>query len=912
MTFKWGMIGHAPKSQVWRVVVIEDNPDDRVEIRRLLLQGSERRYKFVEAETGAEGVRIVLDPTDGPPDCVVLDYSLPDTNAVEVLAALVGPDGLTVCAVVVLTGSTGHEQTRAVLRAGAQDYLGKGWMTAESLTRAVENAIERWELARELSGREALLRASEERLRLAVEASGTGLWSWDVETDAVTWSPECYPIHGVAVGAFDGTGAAFFRLVHPDDRARVEATVRQAIDSRTLYECDFRVVRPDGTAVWVANRGRCSYDSAGRPLRVLGTITDISDRKEAEDRLRASEEFNRSLMNGSSDCVKVLDLDGRLLTINGPGLCAMEIDDFTPLCGQEWMTLWPAETRPNIEQGLARVRGGDSYSFQAFCPTAKGTPRWWDVAVSPVRDGDGRVVRLLSVSRDMTERKRAEEAVRASEERLARAQRAASVGTWDWDITADQANWTAEAWQLFTASVDTDRPVNYNSWQACVHPDDRERAAAIVAAALVAGPYRDEFRVRYRDGREAWLESAGEVIRDEHGRAIRMLGTIRNITDRKQMEQALRDADRRKDEFLATLAHELRNPLAAARSAVKFLQMKGPAIPELQWARDIIDRQTQAMTRLIDDLMDVSRINQGKIDLQLEHVELAKIVQGAVETCRSLIEEMSHELTVTLPAGPVIVNADLTRLAQVIQNLLNNAAKYTERGGRIHLSAELQGSDVLVSVKDTGIGIPADKLAGIFEMFSQVQGALSRAQGGLGIGLSLVKRLVEMHSGSIEAKSDGPGKGSEVVVRLPIVVEKTYAHQASDDSDKSTPTSDLRILVVDDNKDNADVLAMLLKMMGNTIHTAYDGEEAVAAAREFRPHVVLCDIGLPKLNGYQACRLMKQQAWDVKMILIALTGWGQDDDRNKSAEAGFDHHLVKPVDTQALMNLLAGLETVKV
>ena len=377
-------------------------------------------------------------------------------------------------------------------------------------------------------------------------------------------------------------------------------------------------------------------------------------------------------------------------------------------------------------------------------------------------------------------------------------------------------------------------------------------------------------------------------------------------------KEALRDADRRKNEFLATLAHELRNPLAPVRNAVEILRMKGPDIPELHWARDIIDRQTQAMTRLIDDLMDISRINQGKLELKREQVELANIVQGAIETSRPLIESMGHELTVTLPPGPVIVDADLTRLAQVFLNLLNNAAKYTERGGRIDLRAELQGSDVVVSVTDTGIGIPADKLPTLFEMFSQVEEALSRSQGGLGIGLCLVKRLVEMHGGSVEAKSGGLGQGSEFVVRLPIVVEQTYPRQASDDGDQAQPTSDLRILVVDDNRDAAESLAMLLKMMGNNVHTAHDGEEAVTAAREFQPQLVLCDIGLPKLNGYEACRQMKAQAWDKNMILIAVTGWGQDDDRRKSAAAGFDHHLIKPVDPQALMKLLAKLESVKV
>lgn len=377
--------------------------------------------------------------------------------------------------------------------------------------------------------------------------------------------------------------------------------------------------------------------------------------------------------------------------------------------------------------------------------------------------------------------------------------------------------------------------------------------------------------------------------------------------------EALKEADRRKDEFLATLAHELRNPLAPVRAAVGFLHQQGLDNSQFEWARDVIDRQTRAMTRLVNDLMDVSRINQGKVELKRELVDLANVVQGAIETSRPLIESMAHELTVTLPPNPhsVVVDADPTRLEQVFLNLLNNAAKYTERGGRIHLRAEVQGSDVVVSVTDTGIGIAAHKLPTIFEMFSQVEGALFRSQGGLGIGLCLVKRLVELHGGSVEARSDGLGKGCEFLVRLPIAVEQTSAPNPSDLTDSVPTTFDLRILVVDDNTDAAESLARLLKAMGNSVRTAHDGEEAVAAAMAFMPHVVLCDIGLPKLDGCEACRRMKEQAWSDKMILVAVTGWGQEDVRRRAREAGFDHHMVKPVDAQALMTLLAELNTMK-
>jgi CheY-like chemotaxis protein len=383
---------------------------------------------------------------------------------------------------------------------------------------------------------------------------------------------------------------------------------------------------------------------------------------------------------------------------------------------------------------------------------------------------------------------------------------------------------------------------------------------------------------------------------------------LRDLTQRKQAEQALREADRRKDEFLATLAHELRNPLAPVRNAVELLRASGPAAPELEWARDVIDRQLRQMTRLIDDLMDVSRISRGKIELQRERVELAKVVHGAVETSRPLVEQMGHELTVTLPPEPIFLDGDVTRLAQVFLNLLNNAAKYTEPGGRIDLRAERQGGEVVVTVRDNGIGIPAAALPTIFEMFAQVEGASSRSQGGLGIGLTLVKRLVEMHGGSVTADSEGPGKGSTFTVRLPIGAEWPHTPDDPEDEERISPISKLRILVVDDNQDAAASLAMLLRLTGNEVRTAHDGEEAVRAAGEFRPRVVLLDIGLPKMTGYEVARIIRQQPGGKDMTLIAVTGWGQEEDRRKASEAGFDRHMVKPVDPKELLELLAELK----
>jgi PAS domain S-box-containing protein len=495
--------------------------------------------------------------------------------------------------------------------------------------------------------------------------------------------------------------------------------------------------------------------------------------------------------------------------------------------------------------------------------------------------------------------------LRDSEERLVRAQRAAHVGSWDWNLMTGAVAWTEETWRVFGCKPG-DFTLTYETWFACVHPDDRANVRLRIEESRQTGHYQDEFRVLHSDGCVRWLESRGEYAFSQVGEPERMSGTVMDITDRKQAEHAMREANRRKDEFLATLAHELRNPLAPVRNAVEVLQMKGPATTEVQWARDLIKRQVQHLTRLIDDLMDLSRINRGNIELRRERVELSKVVEWAVETSHPLIEESGHKLTVELPPVPVILDADRTRLAQVYWNLLNNAAKFMTRGGHINLRAELQGSDVLVTIGDAGIGISADKLPTIFEMFSQVEGPLSRSHGGLGVGLYIVKRIVELHGGKIEARSEGLWKGSEFTVRLPVVTSQGSARQTLDKQPEAI-TSNLRILVVDDNQDAASSSAMLLESMGNNVRVAYDGEGAVRLVGEFHPHVVLLDIGLPGMNGYEAACAIRKQPWGRTIVLVAVTGWGQEEDKRKANEVGFDHHMVKPVDPLALMKLLEGL-----
>jgi signal transduction histidine kinase/ActR/RegA family two-component response regulator len=382
-----------------------------------------------------------------------------------------------------------------------------------------------------------------------------------------------------------------------------------------------------------------------------------------------------------------------------------------------------------------------------------------------------------------------------------------------------------------------------------------------------------------------------------------------SIEVQRQMREALSESDRRKDEFLATLAHELRNPLAPVRNAIHILRARMPAsAPELQWARDVIDRQVTQMARLIDDLMDVARITRGTIELRRTHIALEEVVRIAIETSRPTIDASGHELHVRLPAEPLYLDADLIRLAQVFANLLNNAAKYTAPGGRIAVTAERDRDTVLVSVSDSGMGIPPDKLARVFEPFTQLDRTLERSKGGLGIGLALAKRLVEMHGGDIEAQSTGPGQGSRFVARLPLSAEQGVQRVVA-------PVGPLpargrkRILIADDNHDAATSLGILLNDAGYDVRTVADGGQALEMAAQFRPDIALLDIGMPVLNGYEAARHIREQPWGHAVLLVALTGWGGTEHRQQTAKAGFDHHLTKPVDPAALTRLLATWST---
>ncbi len=433
-------------------------------------------------------------------------------------------------------------------------------------------------------------------------------------------------------------------------------------------------------------------------------------------------------------------------------------------------------------------------------------------------------------------------------------------------------------------------------WTSVLHPDEvAATVSAWQACVRAGGIWNREHRFLGMDGQYHPMLARGGPVRDDHGRILCWAGINLDIGDIKQAEQALVEADRRKDEFLAILAHELRNPLAPMRYALAIARQPSRTAEQQRQAEDVIDRQLKHMSRLLDDLLDVSRITHGTLELRRSQIDLTSIVATAIEAARPLIDAKRHELTLELPIQTLRVDADLVRLSQVFANLLINAAKYTDAGGKIQLRAWQEDGQVAVSVRDNGIGIAPEMVPRLFRLFSQARTALERSEGGLGIGLALVKGVVALHGGSVQAHSDGPHLGSEFTVRLPLGTVRPAEIAHAVDGIQVNGTR-LRMLVADDNRDNAETCAMLLRLRGHEVHTAYGGRIAFDVAQRVQPQVLLLDIGMPELNGYELARKIRGEPWGQSMILVAITGWGQQEDKERALAAGFNHHLTKPIE----------------
>jgi PAS domain S-box-containing protein len=524
----------------------------------------------------------------------------------------------------------------------------------------------------------------------------------------------------------------------------------------------------------------------------------------------------------------------------------------------------------------------------------------------------GPAIRRALAERDAVELRDRAKAQLADAQRLSKlATDAAHMGTWELDVDSDRLESSDE----FLHLIGVERPQwsgTGEAFDALVHPDDAEHRKRLQAEAIQHKAFIElEFRIRRPDGEVRWMHSRGECLHGVEPHQPRFFGVMMDITERKRMEDALREADRRKDQFLATLAHELRNPLAPIYNGLSLLRRSDVSSDDKMHIHDMLERQFKHITRLVDDLLDLSRITLGKIELRRERIDVEAIVRNAVEISAPMIESGRHRLELSLPPEPLAVDADPVRLTQILSNLLDNAAKYTCQGGVIWLSVRRRGHQLEASVRDNGLGIPAGMLERIFDMFVQLERVDGGLRPGLGIGLTMVRLLVKLHGGEVVARSEGERMGSEFIVRLPLAEDTETRIAASRSAVFAQGTCRRRVLVVDDNRDFADSLAPLLALAGAETEVAYDGLSALSAIALRPPEVVLLDLGMPGMDGYAVANHIRGNARYDDITLVAITGWGQEQDRLHTMAAGFNYHLTKPVDLVALQNLLNDLESEK-
>jgi PAS domain S-box-containing protein len=750
-----------------------------------------------------------------------------------------------------------------------------------------------------------------------------GAYVCDAEGVIHYYNRRAAELWGRAPRAGDGDGdeqfGGFLRTVAPDGRPGphpAEAIAEALRSGGTRPSFEAVVGRPDGSRITVSCAVGALKNDSGEVIGAVNVFQDVSGQKWPLEESRQIEEGLRGLVAALPAAVYTTDREGRITLFNE---AAVELWGRRPEVGKE---LWCGSFRifrpdgaplphDRCPMAVALREGRSVRGEEIIVERPDGLRRHILPHPEPLRDASGAVVGAVNLLVDVTDRARAGVERNLLAAIVESSQDAIVSKTLDGIITS--WNHGAEHILGYTAREAVGRHISL------IIPPEQAEDVALILGRVRRGERVDHYETKRRtkDGRILDVSLTVSPVRDASGTIVGASKVARDITEQKRADEALkrseeqlREMNRRKDEFLAMLAHELRNPLSAISSAVQVAR-RSSLDESLAWSTEVIERQSRLLARLIDDLLDVSRLTRGKIRLRKEVVDVGPVLNSAVDTVRPLIEERKHELTVSFRPGALRVQADPVRLEQVVVNLLTNAAKYTEAGGRIWLSAGQDGDEVVIRVRDTGIGIPPEKLPQMFELFVQDDRSLARSEGGLGIGLTLVKSLVEMQQGTVSASSDGPGKGSEFTVRLPVAActDPNPARPApatgdGNGSDSGNGKHVSRILIVDDNADSARGLSRLLKLLGHEVRTAHDGLEAVAVAPAYRPDVVLLDIGLPGMDGYEVARQLRQDEACRGCTIVAVSGYGQEDDRRRGREAGFDHHLVKPIDPDALLNLL--------
>jgi PAS domain S-box-containing protein len=763
-------------------------------------------------------------------------------------------------------------------------------------------------------------RRAEERLRVALKGGRMGTWDLELGTGTLSCSEVCKANYGRRADesfSFEDLTACILE----EDLPRFRQTVHRAIATASDFDMDYRVRWRNGEIHWIHVRGGCATDAAGVAIALSGVSIDTSERKQAEAALQNTSSRLNATLAAAEVATWTWDIRTDLVSADR-NLARLFLGEHAESRELPIAAFFEAIHADDLIEVMAQIRkaiaSGEPYEARYRVRAAGGGYRFVIARGRAEYAADGSPLRLPGVIVDVTRQHEAEEQLRASEERYHTLFDVMDEAFCVIEMMYDE-NGTVSDYRFIEANpafaTHTGMHGAVGRTMREMVPDHDEHWFATydrVAKTGEALRFEDEAKALDR-----WFDVY--AIRLGGPGSLRLALLFTDISERKRAEERLRqladdlsEMDRRKTEFLATLAHELRNPLAPIRNGLEIMRLASSKPGTVARVRAVMERQVDQMVHLVDDLLDVARITRGQIDLKRQPVDLQTVIASAVETSMPLIEASGHHLEVSLDGQPLPLDADPTRLAQVLGNLLNNAAKYTLPGGRITLSVKREDAQAVVEVSDNGIGIPAEALDSIFEMFTQVGPNMDRASGGLGIGLSLVRRLVELHGGAVSATSAGPGRGSTFTLRLPLASKPAAEREKEAPPAAAESARSLRVLVVDDNVDAAETLAALVEMMGHQVHVAHDGAQALQLAAAFDPDVAFLDIGLPGMDGYDLARALRhaltaREGSAPPIALVALTGWGAEQDRAASAAAGFNHHLTKPADLGAIERLLAAL-----
>ncbi|MGK7951134.1 MAG: PAS domain S-box protein [Xenococcaceae cyanobacterium] len=1144
-----------------KVMLIEDNPEDRSVYRRYLQRDSEYRYRFIEAELGEEAFTIVGEER---PDLILLDYLLPDMDGLEWLNLWQQQSKETLPPVIVITGQGDENIAVQFLKLGATDYLTKSKLTPEKLILEVNRAIAEHQLRSQHE--ETLL-----KLQLATEASELGMWFWDLTKDNLEFTLQCKKLFGLDPEA-EINYQIFLNTLHPEDRARTDVAIRQALQNQTDYSIEYRVIISDGSVHWIAAKGKGFYNSEGEPVRMMGTVQDISDRKRAEAELVKTNNILQSIISDTPDVIVVKDLEGRYVNANQAAANWLGIT-VGEMLGKDDTQLFPPQIARSIMEMDRQVITEQKFvSYEEEIPL-KQTTRMLLTSKYPWRDATGSVLGVIGISRDITALKESERKLKANEQLLRLALSSAKAGSWDWNIATEEIIWSPENYDLYgldpkqgsliyqdwekfihledrktldreikavlageseefrsefqiihpqkgvrwllgignvtcneegkpirlsginlditerklieenlrnserhlrrvldslfsfvgvltpdgilievnrtalnAANLQLDDVINKHftetywwsydpqiqaqlnnaisraargenvhydvkvrlgaekyilidfsliplfdvegqveylipsgiditdreaskqalkesedelrlitevipqqiwtalpdgkvdyvnrrwkeftgiplkqmkdrGWEIIVHPDDLERVKQNWTEAIKSGKkYNIEARLRKKDGTYRWFLGRARPLRNKEGKILKWYGTNTDITLIKELEEKLREqtedliqANRLKDEFLAIVSHELRTPLNPILGWSQLLATGRLDAEKTTQGIEIIQRNAKLQVQLINDLLDVSRILRGKLELKVTPLNLESIIKSALATVQLSAEAKSIQITTEFEPNIGQVSGDARRLQQIVWNLLSNAIKFTPEGGQVNVTLERVENQALMKIRDTGQGIASDFLPYVFDRFRQAENVTTRKFGGLGLGLAIVRHLTEIHGGSVSVTSPGEGQGATFSVKLPLMNTPNTDrgnNNSSLEAVKPDRFNNLRVLVIEDEIDSRDILTLVLEQEGATVTPVKSASEALAAIKNSTFDLIVSDIGMPQIDGYTLMKQIRALPQGKNIPAIALTAYAGEVDRQHSLEAGYQSHISKPINIPKLIDIIVQL-----